>query len=56
MVLDFSKATNQQLLTITHFEDCPNHLKHGAAAELQKREDVRYTRNCARKYAGRRTK
>jgi hypothetical protein len=56
MVLNFSKATNQQLLTITHFEVCSTTLKHLAAEELQKREEVRYTRNCARKYAGRRTK
>jgi hypothetical protein len=37
MVLNWSKATQKQLLTITHFEDCANHLKYGAAAELQKR-------------------
>jgi hypothetical protein len=56
MVLNWSKATKQQLLTITHFEDCPSILKHLAESELKKREEIRYTRNCARKYAGRRTR
>jgi hypothetical protein len=54
--MDFNQATKQQLLTIVHFEDCPALLKHQAATELQKREEIKYTRNCARKYAGRRTK
>jgi hypothetical protein len=56
MVLKWEKATNEQLLTITHFEDCPTIIKHMAAVELKKREEIRYTKNCARKYAGRRTK
>jgi hypothetical protein len=56
MVLNWSQATEKQLLTITHFEDCPIILKKLAAVELKKREEVRYTRNCARKYAGRRAK
>jgi hypothetical protein len=56
MVLKWEKATKVQLLTITHFEDCPTIIKHKAADELKKREEIRYTRNCARKYAGRRAK
>jgi hypothetical protein len=56
MVLNWTKATNQQLLQIVKFEDCPKYLKLHAAEELQKREEIKYTRNCARKYAGRRAK
>jgi hypothetical protein len=56
MVLKWSQATKEQLLTITHFENCPTILKHLAAVELKKREEARYTRNCGRKYAGRRAK
>jgi hypothetical protein len=54
--MNWNKATKKQLLQIALSEDCPLEFKHLAAAELQKRGEVRYTRNCARKHAGRRAK
>lgn len=47
MVLDFSKATKQQLLTIIS-EDCPVDFKYRAAFELQKRKEKAESRNVSR--------
>lgn len=37
MVLDFSKATKQQLLQIAQSEECPIDFKYRACSEMQKR-------------------
>jgi hypothetical protein len=47
MVLDFSKATNEQLFTIIS-EVCPIDFKYKAAFELQKRKEKEKSRKVSR--------